>query len=170
MGVQRRHAAVDEGFVLLSGVGVPQAVEGDAPVRCGGITDDVTVADNKLLHAVDDPIGGYAVRHQQLMAACRLVQQLLQHHGDALILNGNDTHLSALALHSEGVFPQCPFRSGSVHTEALMDAQSGIAGQIQGEDIVLPSLRHGTAQQLAERGISGGISYRGKSGWRIGPS
>ena len=34
-----------------------------------------------------------------------------------------------------------------------MDTQSGIAGQIQGEDIVLPSLRHGTAQQLAELGV-----------------
>ena len=31
-----------------------------------------------------------------------------------------------------------------------MDAQTGIAGQIQGEDVILPLLRHGAADQLAE--------------------
>ena len=133
-------------------------------MRCVHTTDPARPA------IVAPTIGGYGIWYQQLVAALRLVQQLLQRHGDALIFDGDGTHLSALALHGEGVFPQCPFRSGSVHTEALMDTQSDIAGQIQGEDIVLPSLRHGTAQQLAERGISGGISYRGKSGWRTGRS
>ena len=31
-----------------------------------------------------------------------------------------------------------------------MNTQTGVAGQIQGEDVVLPLLRHGTANQLAE--------------------
>ena len=31
-----------------------------------------------------------------------------------------------------------------------MNTQTGIAGQIQGKDVVLPLLRHGAADQLAE--------------------
>ena len=57
---------------------------------------------------------------------------------------------AALAFHGEGVFTQRTFRRGGVHTEALVDAHTGIASQIQGENVVLPLLRHGAADQLAE--------------------
>ena len=150
MGIQGRHAAIDERCVLFGGVGVPQSMEGNAPVRCGGVADGVTVAEDELLHAVDDPVGGNTVRHQQLVAAFRFFQQPLQHHRDAVVLNGNDTHLAALAFYGEGAFTQRTLRRGGVHAEALMDAQTGIASQIQGEDVVLPLLRHGAADQLAE--------------------
>ena len=70
--------------------------------------------------------------------------------GNAVILNGNDTDFAALALYGEGVFAQRTLRHSGVHAEALMNAQTGIASQIQGEDVVLPLLRHGAADQLAE--------------------
>ena len=150
MGVQGRHAAVNESCVLFSGVGMPQSMEGNAPVRCSGVTDGVTVTEDKLLHTVDGPVGGNAVRHQQLVAAFRFLQQPLQHHRDTVVLDGNDTGFAALALHGEGVFPQRTLRHSGVHTEALVDTQTGVAGQIQGENVVLPLLRHGAANQLAE--------------------
>ena len=84
------------------------------------------------------------------MAALGFVQQPLQHHRDAVVLNGNDTDFAALAFYGEGVFPQRTLCRGGVHAEALVDTQTGIAGQIQGEDVVLPLLRHGAADQLAE--------------------
>lgn len=37
MGVQRRHAAADKRCILFGGVGVSQPMEGNAPVRCGGV-------------------------------------------------------------------------------------------------------------------------------------
>ena len=150
MGVQGRHAAVNERRALFGGVGVPQSMEGKAPVRCGRVADGVAVAEDELLHAVDGTVGGDAVRHQQLVAAFRFVQQPLQHHRDTVILNGNDTDFTALAFHGEGVFAQRTLRRSGVHTETLVDAQTGIASQIQGEDVVLPLLRHGAANQLAE--------------------
>ena len=150
MGVQRRHAAVDEGSVLFGGVGMPQSMEGNAPARGGGVADSVTVAEDKLLHAVDGPVSGNAILHQQLAATLRFVQQSLQHHRDAVVLDGDDTHLAALAVHGEGVFTQRTLRRSGVHAEALVDTQAGIASQIQGEDVVLPLLRHGAANQLAE--------------------
>ena len=108
------------------------------------------MANDELLHTVDGPVGGYAVRHQQLVTAFRFLQQPLQHHDDTVVLDGDDTHLAALALYGEGVFPQRTFRRSGVHTKALVDAQTGVAGQIQGKDVVLPLLRHGAADQLAE--------------------
>ena len=150
MGVQGRHAAIDERSVLFGGVGVPQSMKGNASVRCGGVTDGITVAEDELLHAVDGPVGGYTVRHQQLVAAFRFLQQPLQHHRDAVVLDGDDTHLAALALYGEGIFTQGTLRRSGVYTETLVDAQTGIASQIQGEDVVLPLLRHGAANQLAE--------------------
>ena len=150
MGVQRRHAAIDEGCVLFGGVGMAQSMKGNAPARYGGITDGITVAEDKLLHAVDGPVSGNAILHQQLVAAFRFVQQPLQHHRDAVVLEGNDTDFAALAFHGEGIFTQRTLRRGGVHAEALMDAQTGVAGQIQGKDVVLPLLRHGAAYQLAD--------------------
>ena len=150
MGIQRHHATIDERSVLFGGVGVPQPMEGNASVRCGGVTDGVTVAEDKLLHAVDSSIGGYAIRHQQLLTAFRFLQQSLQHHRNTVVLNGNDTHLAALAFYGEGAFTQRTLRRGGVHAEALMDAQTGVTSQIQGEDVVLPLLRHGAANQLAK--------------------
>lgn len=114
------------------------------------VTDGVTVAEDELLHAADSPVGGNAIRHQQLVAAFRFLQQPLQHHGNTVVLDGNNTHLTALALYGEGVFPQRTLRCGGVHAEELMDTQTGVACQIQGEDVVLPLLRHGAANQLAE--------------------
>ena len=125
-------------------------MEGNAPVRCGGVADRVTVAENKLLHTVDGSVGGDAVRHQQLVTAFRFLQQSLQHHRNTVVLDGNDTHLAALAFHGEGIFTQRTLRRGGVHTEALVDTQAGVTSQIQGENVVLPLLRHGAANQLAE--------------------
>ena len=150
VGVQGRHAAVDERSVLFGGVGMSQSMEGNAPARYGRVTDGVTVAEDKLLHAIDSPVGGDAIRHQQLVAALRFLQQPLQHHRDTVVLDGDDTHLAALALYGEGVLTQCLFRRSGVHAEALVDTQTGVAGQIQGKDVVLPLLRHGAADQLAE--------------------
>lgn len=150
MGVQRCHAAIDEGSVLFSGVGMPQPMKGNASVRCGGITDSVTVAEDELLHRVDGPVGGNAIRHQQLVAAFGFLQQPLQHHRNTVVLDGNDTVFAALAFYGEGVFPQRTLRRGGVHAEALMDTQAGVTSQIQGEDVVLPLLCHGAANQLAE--------------------
>lgn len=80
MGVQGCHAVIDEGSVLFGGVGMAQSMEGNAPARYGRVTDGVTVAEDELLHAVDGPVGGDAVRHQQLVAAFGFLQQPLQHH------------------------------------------------------------------------------------------
>ena len=132
---------------------MPQSMEGDAPVRCCRVADGVTVADDKLLHTVDGSVSGGAIRHQQLVTAFGFLQQPLQHHRDAVVLDGNNTHLAALAFHGEGVFTQRTFRRGSVHAEALVDAQTGVAGQIQGENVVLPLLCHGEADQLAKLGV-----------------
>ena len=55
-----------------------------------------------------------------------------------------------LPFHGEGIFTQGTLRRSGVYTETLVDAQTGIASQIQGEDVVLPLLRHGAANQLAE--------------------
>lgn len=74
----------------------------------------------------------------------------MQHHRNAVVLDGDDTHLAALAFHGEGVFTQRALRRSGVHTEALVDAQAGVTSQIQGENVVLPLLRHGAANQLAE--------------------
>ena len=137
MGVQRRHAAADEGRVLFGGVGMSQPMEGNAPVRCGRVADGVTVAEDELLHSIDGSVGGDAVRHQKLVAAFRFLQQPLQHHRNTVVLDGDDTHLAALALYGEGVFTQRTLRHSGVHTEAFMDTQTGIACQIQGEDVVL---------------------------------
>ena len=150
MGVQRRHAAVDERGILFSGVGVSQSMESNASVRHCRVADGVAVTDNKLLHTVDGTVSGNAIRHQQLVAALGFVQQPLQHHRDTVVLDGDDTDFTALAFYGEGVFPQRALRRGGVHAEALVDAQTGIAGQIQGEDIVLAILCHGAADQLAE--------------------
>ena len=150
MGIQGRHAAIDEGCVLFGGVGMAQSMEGNASVRCGGVADSITVAEDKLLHAADSPVGGNTVRHQQFVAAFRFVQQPFQHHRNTIVLDGNDTDFAALAFYGEGVFTQCTLRSSGVHAEALVDAQTGVAGQIQGEDVILPLLRHGAADQLAE--------------------
>jgi len=49
-----------------------------------------------------------------------------------------------------GADPADETRRSGVHTEALVDTQTGVACQIQGEDVVLPLLRHGAANQLAE--------------------
>ena len=125
-------------------------MEGNAPAQCSGVTDGVAMTADKLLHTVDGSVGGDAVRHQQLVTAFCFLQQSLQHHRNTVVLDGNDTHLAALAFHGEGVFSQCTLRRGGVRAEALMDAQTGIAGQIQGEDVILPLLRHGAADQLAE--------------------
>ena len=84
------------------------------------------------------------------MAAFRFLQQPLQHHRDTVILDGDDTHLAALAPYGEGVFTQRTLRRGGVHAEALVDTQPGVASQIQGKDVVLPLLRHGAADQLAK--------------------
>ena len=75
MGIQRRHVAVDERCILFSSVGMSQSMEGNAPVRRCRVTDSVTVAEDKLLHAIDGPVGGDAIRHQQLVSALRFVQQ-----------------------------------------------------------------------------------------------
>ena len=150
MGVQGRHAAVDERSVLFGGVGMPQSMEGNTPARGGGVIYRITVAEDKLLHAVDGPVSGNAVRHQQLVAALRFLQQPLQHHRDTVVLNRDDPGFAALALHGEGVFTQRTLRRGGVHTEALVDTQAGVTSQIQGENVVLPLLRHGAADQLAE--------------------
>ena len=139
-------AAFDTGNCVC----VPQSMEGNASVRCGGVTDGITVAEDELLHAADSSVGGYAIRHQQLVAAFRFLQQPLQHHRDTVVLDGDDTHLTALAFHGEGILTQCLFRCGGVHAEALVDTQAGVTSQIQGEDVVLPLLRHGAADQLAE--------------------
>ena len=108
------------------------------------------MAEDELLHSVNGPVGGNAVRHQQLVATFGFLQQPLQHHCDTVVLNRDDPDFAALAFHGEGVFAQCALRRGGVHTEALVDTQTGIASQIQGEDVVLPLLRHGAANQLAE--------------------
>ena len=150
MSIQGRHAAIDEGCVLFGGVGMAQSMKGNASVLRCGIADGVTVADDKLLHTVDGPVGGNAVRHQQLVAALRFVQQSFQHHRDAVVLDGDDTHLTALALYGEYVFTQRTLRRSGVHAEALVDTKAGVTSQIQGEDVVLPLLRHGAADQLAE--------------------
>ena len=97
-------------------------MKGNASVRCGGITDSVTVAEDELLHAVDGPVGGDAVRHQQLVPAFRFLQQPLQHHCDTVVLNRDDPDFAALAFHGEGVFPQRTLRRSGVHAEALMNA------------------------------------------------
>ena len=52
-----------------------QSMEGNAPVRRCRVTDSVRVAEDKLLHAIDGPVGGDAIRHQQLVSALRFVQQ-----------------------------------------------------------------------------------------------
>lgn len=127
MGVQGRHAAVDEGFVLLGGVGVPQPMDGNSPVRCGGVADGVTVAEDKLLHAVDGPVGGCAIRHQQLVTAFRFLQQPLQHHDDTVVLDGDDPDFAALAFHGEGVFTQRTLRHSGVHAEALVDLEQAMS-------------------------------------------
>ena len=150
MGVQRCHAAIDEGCVLFSGVGMSQPMEGNTPVRCGGVADSITVAKDELLHAIDGPVGGNAVRHQQLVSAFGFVQQPLQHHRNTVVLDGDDAYLAALAFYGEGVFTQCALRRSGVQAEALMDAQTGVTSQIQSKDVVLPLLRHGAADQLAE--------------------
>ena len=54
MGVQRCHAAIDEGSVLFGGVGVPQPMEGNAPVRRCRVTDSVTVAERSVLRVLAD--------------------------------------------------------------------------------------------------------------------
>ena len=125
-------------------------MEGNAPARCSGVTDGVAVAGDKLLHVVDGPVGGDVIRHQQLMAAFRFLQQPLRHHGNTVVLDGDDTDFAALALCGEGIFTQGALRGGGVHTEAFVDTQIGVACQIQGEDVVLPLLRHGAANQLTE--------------------
>ena len=72
-------------------------------------------------------------RNQQLVTALSSGQQLTEHHQNTLILNGNDTHLVALALYSEGVFSQCPFRCRCVYAEALVDTKSCIAPKVEGK-------------------------------------
>ena len=150
MGVQGRHAAVDERCILFGGVGVPQSTESNAPARYGGVADGITVAEDKLLHTVDCPVSGNAVRHQQLVATFRFLQQLLQHHCNTVVLDGDDPDFAALAFHGEGVFTQRTLRRSGVHAKALVDTQAGVTSQIQGEDVILPFLRHGAADQLAE--------------------
>lgn len=150
MGVQGCHAAADEGRVLFGGVGMSQSVKGNAPARYGRVTDGVTVAEDELLHAVDGPVSGNAILHQQLVAAFGFLQQPLQHHRDTVVLDGDNTHLAALAFYGEGVLTQRTLRRGGVHTEALVDTQTGVSSQIQGKDVVLPLLCHGAADQLAE--------------------
>ena len=53
MGIQRHHATIDEGGVLFSGVGVPQSMEGNASVRCSGVADSITVAEDELLNVIE---------------------------------------------------------------------------------------------------------------------
>ena len=88
------------------------------------------MAKDKLLHTVDGPGRRNTVRHQQLVAALRFLQQPLQHHRDTVVLDGNDTDFAALAFHGEGVFTQRTLRRSGVHAEALVDTQAGIASQI----------------------------------------
>ena len=127
MGVQGRHATIDEGCVLFGGVGMPQSMEGNAPARYGRVTDGVTVAEDELLHAVDGTVGGNAVRHQQLVTAFRFLQQPLQHHRDTVVLDGDDTDFTALALYGEGIFTQGTLRRSGVHAEALVDLEQAMS-------------------------------------------
>ena len=107
-------------------------MEGQTAVRAL-VADLVAVAVDEQLQGVDGAVGGNIVRHQQLVTALSSGQQLTEHHQNTLILNGNDTHLVALALYSEGVFSQCPFRCRCVYAEALVDTKSCIAPKVEGK-------------------------------------
>ena len=58
MSIQGGHAAVDKSGILFGGVGMPQSMEGNAPVWCGRVTYRVTMADTMPLNSAAEGSAG----------------------------------------------------------------------------------------------------------------
>ena len=148
VGVQSTHAIASQFPVLLRRVGVAQAVEGQGPVGAR-VPHLVPMFHDEELQQVDGPVRVHIVGHQQLMAPGRAIQ--LFPHGDGdLLVDGHGADLATLALNGDGFFPERPLRCGGVNAEALVDAQTGVAPQIEGQDEVIAVLSQRLAQQPVE--------------------
>ena len=118
---------------------------------------------DKELQMIDGPVRMHTFRHQQLLSPRCLLQQFFQHHGDPFVLNRDSTYLAALALDGNSILPQSLFRRGGVNAEALVDAQTGVPGQVQGENVI--PVIHGISlhEQLVELNIAPGTIRSAKA-------
>ena len=158
MRVEGRLSAVGELPVLVAGESVTEPVKRQR-TGIALVPDFGAVLRNELLQLRDGDIGAFTFRHQQLVAAWRDCQQLLQHHRHALILDRNGADFAAFAFDRNCVFPEGLLRGGGVDAEALMDAQTAEAGEVQCEDVVLPMLHRGHGQHPVELRRGPGAVY-----------
>ena len=86
---------------------------------------------DEKLKLIDGPVGVHIIRHQQLVSTFRALKLFFHGNGD-LFIDVDGTDLAALAFDDDGILPQRLFRDGRVNAEALVDAETGITGQIQG--------------------------------------
>ena len=129
-------------------------MEGHRAVRIH-IPHFLPVLHNEELQMVDGPIRGHIIRHQQLMPPWRALQ-LLPHGNGNLLIDGDRAYLAALALDGDGVLPECPFRRGGIDAKTLVDAETGIPGQVHGKDEVITVNRQSLTQHLVELPIAPG--------------
>ena len=148
MCVQIAHTAVYQFPILLRGIGVPEPVEGQG-LALVGVLDGSPIRHDKKLKTVDSPIRGHIIRYQQFVSTHR-VRKLFFHGNGDLLVDRDSADLAALALDRNGIFPQRIFRNGRVDSETLMDAKTGIAGQIQGQNVIIPIFCQCSAQHAVE--------------------
>ena len=107
---------------------MPQAVESHGTSRAF-ILDLRPLCKDEALQMTDRLVGGHIVRHQQLAAPLRAFQLFPQSNGNRPV-DRDCPDFAAFALDGNGIFPQGLFSCGGVDTEALMDAQARIPGQV----------------------------------------
>ena len=100
------------------------------------ILEILPIIQQELLDTVDSVIGGHIVGNQQLVAPLS-PGELLPQGNSYGVVDGNGANLAALALDRNFVPAECIFRNGRVDTEALMDAQAGVPGQVKGQNIIV---------------------------------
>ena len=77
-------------------------------------------------------MGGHPIQYQQLMAP-RSAIHLFPHSNDDLLIDRHGADLAPLALDGNDVLPEGLLRRGGVQSKALVDAETGVAAQIQGQ-------------------------------------
>ena len=137
VGRQFGHAIAHQLLIFLNGVSVTQAVKGQRAVVTL-VLKLLPMIQQELLNAVGGVVGGHIVRYQQLVAPLRPGELLPQSDGDGVI-DGDCADLAAFAFDGDGILAERVFRDGRVDAEALMDAQTGVSGQIKGQDVIVVS-------------------------------
>lgn len=135
-GLIRRLSLLGKFHIPFRRPGVAQAVKGHGP---GGasILGIEPVGREEGLEIFDRFVGGFPIENEQFLPAGRGFQMFFQSICNDSVQR-DSSHQAALAFDGESGSLDGLCRCGGVHAEAFVDAQSGIAAQVQNGDVVLP--------------------------------